>query len=99
MNIGENEVRHVAQLAELAIADADIPLLAMQLGGIVEFVAQLDQVATPEMSASVVVGPGRTPLRQDLVNPIPMTRSPAEMAPAFQQGFYVVPRLDGMSGE
>jgi aspartyl-tRNA(Asn)/glutamyl-tRNA(Gln) amidotransferase subunit C len=99
MKIGENEVRHVARLAELAVADADVPLLAVQLAGIVEFVAQLDQVTTPETSGAAVVGPGRVPLRADIINPIPMGRTPAQMAPVFQQGFYVVPRLDGMSGE
>jgi aspartyl-tRNA(Asn)/glutamyl-tRNA(Gln) amidotransferase subunit C len=99
MNIGENDVRHVAKLAELAIADVDVPLLAVQLAGIVEFVAQLNEVTTSGASGTVLVGPGRAPLREDIIAPIAMSRTPAQMAPVFQQGFYVVPRLDGMSGE
>lgn len=98
MTIGEKEVRHVAQLAELAVNDADVPLLATQLGSIVEFVAQLD-AATPGETIALIVGPERVTLRDDAVNPIPMTRTPAQIAPAFQQGFFVVPRLDGMADE
>lgn len=99
MNIGEKEVRHVAHLAELAVADADVPLLATQLAGIVAFVAQLDAVPTSAATAAIVVGPDRLPLRDDTVNPIPMTRTPGQFAPAFQQGFFVVPKLGGMAEE
>jgi aspartyl-tRNA(Asn)/glutamyl-tRNA(Gln) amidotransferase subunit C len=98
MKIGEKEVRHVAQLAELAVADSDVALLATQLDAIVEFVAQLDEVAAGPAS-SVVVGPDHTPLRDDTINPIPMTRTAAQIAPAFQQGFFLVPKLGGMAEE
>ena len=47
----------------------------------------------------VVLGPDRLPLRADIVNPIPMVRTPAQMAPAFMDGFYVVPKLGGLSEE
>ena len=97
MKIGEAEVRHVAGLAELAVSDADVALLARLLEGIVNFVAQLDGVATDGTASGVVVGPARTLLREDVVDPIPLTRTPAEMAPAFQQGFFVVPKLGGMA--
>ena len=97
MKIGEDEVRHVAKLAELAVADADVPLLAKQLAGIVEFVAQLDAVTLTANGAPVVLGPDHLPLRDDVVNPIPLTRTPAQLAPAFQDGFFVVPKLGGLS--
>jgi aspartyl-tRNA(Asn)/glutamyl-tRNA(Gln) amidotransferase subunit C len=99
MKIGAAEVRHVAGLAELAVADADVALLAQQLEGIVNFVAQLDELSANHTSTDVVVGPARTPLREDVVDPIPLTRTPAMMAPAFQQGFFVVPKMGGMAEE
>ena len=99
MKIGEQDVRHVANLAELAVADEDVALLATQLAGIVEFVAQLDAVATDDDTGAVVVGPERLVLREDVVAPMPLTRTPAQMAPVFQQGFYVVPKLGGMAEE
>jgi len=97
MKIGEDEVRHVAKLAELAMDDADVPLLARQLAGIVEFVAQLDAVTLTADGTPVVLGPDQLPLRKDVVNPIPLSRTPAQLAPAFQDGFYVVPKLGGLS--
>ncbi|HEY3934635.1 MAG TPA: Asp-tRNA(Asn)/Glu-tRNA(Gln) amidotransferase subunit GatC [Gemmatimonadales bacterium] len=99
MKIGAESVRHVARLAELAVADDDIEALAGQLESIVNFVAQLADVAVPDGAGAVVLGPDRMPLRADRVDPIPMTRAPAAMAPAFEQGFFIVPRLDGMAGE
>ena len=97
MKIGEDEVRHVAKLAELAVADDDVPLLAKQLAGIVTFVAQLDAATLAADGAPVVLGPDQLPLRDDVVNPIPLTRTPAQLAPAFQDGFFVVPKLGGLS--
>jgi aspartyl-tRNA(Asn)/glutamyl-tRNA(Gln) amidotransferase subunit C len=99
MRIGADDVRHVAQLAELAVADEEVKLLAVQLEGIVNFVAQLDEVAIDGAPAAVVVGPGELRLRADIVDPIPLARGPASFAPAFQHGFFVVPRLGGMAEE
>ncbi|MES1259919.1 MAG: Asp-tRNA(Asn)/Glu-tRNA(Gln) amidotransferase subunit GatC [Gemmatimonadota bacterium] len=99
MKIGEQDVRHVANLAELAVDDADVPLLATQLAGIVDFVAQLDAVAADAGTGAVVVGPERLVLRDDVIAPLPLARTPAQMAPAFQQGFFVVPKLGGMAEE
>jgi aspartyl-tRNA(Asn)/glutamyl-tRNA(Gln) amidotransferase subunit C len=99
MRIGAEDVRHVAQLAELAVADQDVSLLATQLEGIVNFVAQLDEVAIDAAPGTVVVGPAVLRLRADVVDPIPLARGPASFAPAFQHGFFVVPRLGGMAEE
>lgn len=99
MTIGEAEVRHVARLAELAVAEADLPLLVTQMEGIVEFVAQLGEVALPAEVGRVTVGPSQLTLREDRVDPIPMVRGPGAMAPAFVDGFFVVPRLGGMAEE
>jgi aspartyl-tRNA(Asn)/glutamyl-tRNA(Gln) amidotransferase subunit C len=99
MTIGANEVRHVARLAELAIAEADIPALAEQLEGIVAFVGQLSEIELSHDEQPVNVGPDKVAMRADVVAPIPMTRGPGAIAPVFEQGFFVVPRLGGMADE
>lgn len=99
MKIAAEDVRQVARLAELAVADADVPVLAQQLEGIVNFVAQLDEVAVDGTPGAVVVGPRAVRLREDVIDPIPLERGPAEFAPAFHHGFFVVPRLGGMAEE
>lgn len=97
MTISADDVRHVARLAELAVAEADVPLLAEQLEGIVAFVAQLNEVVVPDGTGGLALGPERLLLRADQVDPIPMTRSPAEMAPEFRDGFFVVPKVGGLA--
>lgn len=99
MTIGAEDVRHVARLAELAVAEADLPTLAAQLEAIVAFVTQLSEVDIPAGTGVTTVGPERLLLREDRVDPIPMTRTPAEMAPAFREGFFVVPKLGGLAEE
>jgi aspartyl/glutamyl-tRNA(Asn/Gln) amidotransferase C subunit len=101
MNIGAADVRHVAALAELAVDDAELPVLAEQLGAIVNFVARLDALvdAASANPAAVSATSEPTALRDDVVDPIPLHRTPAEMAPAFAQGFYVVPRRIGVHDE
>ncbi len=99
MTIGAGEVRHVAQLAELAIAEADVPALAEQLEGIVAFVGQLSELDISPDELAVNLGPDQVRLRADVVAPIPMTRGPGSFAPLFEEGFFVVPRLGGMAEE
>lgn len=96
MIIGADEVRHVARLAELAVAEADVATLATQLQGIVVFVAQLNEVDLPPGTLATAVGPSQVLLREDRVDPIPMSRSAGELAPEFREGFFVVPRLGGL---
>ncbi|MES2306391.1 MAG: Asp-tRNA(Asn)/Glu-tRNA(Gln) amidotransferase subunit GatC [Gemmatimonadota bacterium] len=97
MIIGADEVRHVAKLAELAVAEADVATLATQLEGIVAFVAQLNEVELPEGTGVTAVGPDQVLLREDRVDPIPMSRTAAQLAPEFREGFFVVPKLGGLA--
>ncbi len=99
MIIDANDVRHVARLAELEIAEDDIPALAAQLAGIVEFVGQLSVLDLSDQEQPVNLGPDQVALREDVVAPIPMVRGPGAIAPVFEQGFFVVPRLGGMAEE
>ena len=99
MKIGADDVRHVARLAELAVAEDDVRVLASQLESIVEFVEQLSTVEFDADRSLVALGPARLRLRADVVDPIPMTSVPADLAPEFKEGFFVVPKLGGMAEE
>ena len=96
MSIGKSEVVHIAKLAELAVSDQELPKLVEQLNRIVSFVEELNQAPAGETAPTYSAGPEMTPLRPDVVNPVPLARSPAEIAPAFVNGFFVVPRLGAM---
>ncbi len=100
MTIGRADVRHVAALAEVAVDESELAELAGQLDAIVNFVARLDALRDDApMTEASSAGREPTVLRDDVVHPIPMHRTPADMAPAFAQGFYVVPRRTGLLDE
>ena len=96
MSIGRNDVLHVARLAELAVREEELDRLVDQLNRIVDYVAQLDQVPADHMAAPFLPGPQQLALREDLPGPMPLAHSPAEMAPEFRDGFFLVPRHGAM---
>ena len=98
MSIGRNEVLHMAQLAELAVGEGELDRLVAQLNRIVDYVAQLDQVPADRMAAPFLPGPRSVELRADVPGPVPLARPPAQLAPEFADGFFLVPRHGAMEG-
>lgn len=99
MKLDAEQVRHVARLAELEVGDEQAERLARELAEIVTFVEALSGLADDPSTEGVVVGPEEVRLREDVVNPIPMAIPPSANAPAFVDGFFVVPRLGGLADE
>ena len=99
MSIGRDEVLHVAQLAELAVQDDELDRLVEQLNRIVDYVAQLNEVPSDRMAEPFLPGPQAVTLRPDTENPSPLARSPAEIAPEFADGFFLVPRHGAMEDQ
>jgi aspartyl/glutamyl-tRNA(Asn/Gln) amidotransferase C subunit len=95
MIIGRDQVLHVATLAQIGVAEADLSTLVEQLNRIVGYVEQLNQV--PDAPADpFIAGPDAAPLREDLVRPVPLARTPAQLALEFRDGFFLVPRHEAM---
>ncbi|HEU4697953.1 MAG TPA: aspartyl/glutamyl-tRNA amidotransferase subunit C [Gemmatimonadales bacterium] len=95
MSIGRDEVLRVAKLAELAVAEPEVDRLVEQMNRIVDYVAQLDRVPLGADAPPFLAGPGTVTLREDVVRPVPLARGPAEMAPEFAEGLFLVPRRGG----
>jgi aspartyl-tRNA(Asn)/glutamyl-tRNA(Gln) amidotransferase subunit C len=96
MSIGREEVLHVARLAELAVREGEVDKLVEQMNRIVDYVAQLDLVPADHQVAPFLPGPAQVALREDTPGPVPLARPPAEMAPEFADGFFLVPRHGAM---
>ena len=96
MNIGREQVLHVAKLAELAVEGQELERLVDQINRIVDYVAQLDQVATEPQADVFLPGPSSAGLRDDVEGAVPLARPPAELAPEFREGFFLVPRHGAM---
>lgn len=99
--VSRAEIERVARLARLDVEPAALPTLTDQIGRILEYISQLDAV-DPE--ASDLTPPWLDeqtiqPLRPDEVHPQSLRDALADIAPAFRDGFVVVPRLEAMDDE
>ena len=96
MKITENEVRYVADLANLRLTDAEVSRLRADLDGILEHMDKLKEIDTSnvEPMAQVLYNPEEpASLRAD--EPVPPLGNQAAMANAPQPGagYFKVPRV------
>lgn len=96
MSIHREDVLHVAKLAEIAVSDAELPRLVEQMARIVDYVAQLDTVQLEGQAEPFLAGPAEVVLRPDEPRRAALARTPRELAPAFADGFFIVPRHGAM---
>ena len=94
MSVSRDEVLRIAQLAELDVDEDALAELAEQMSRIIDYVAQLSAVPSNGSVKVFVPGADAIRFRADEVIPSPLAFGPKEFAPAFKEGFFVVPRLD-----
>jgi Asp-tRNA(Asn)/Glu-tRNA(Gln) amidotransferase C subunit len=107
--VTRDQLLEVAALARLGLGDADADRLALDLTRILEHMADLAaaEVAMeltdpmgpegPTENEGLPTEPGRVPsapLRPDEPAPHTMGLGPAEMAPEWVDGYFIVPRLE-----
>lgn len=95
--VSEALTRRVAELARLELTDSELRLFTSQLGQIVEYVDQLQEVDVTGVEPLVLPFPAETPLREDVVVP-PLKDAeghPKTLQPAPEQldGGYKVPPI------
>jgi len=93
MSVSRDEVLKIAQLAELDVDEEALPLLAEQMSRILDYVAQISGVAASEGAKPFIPGPDAVRFRADEVKPAPLAFGPETFAPAFKDGFFLVPKL------
>jgi aspartyl-tRNA(Asn)/glutamyl-tRNA(Gln) amidotransferase subunit C len=93
MSVTRDEVLRIAQLAELDVDEEALPELSEHMSRIIDYVAQLSAVPANGGVRAFVPGPDAIRFRADEVNPAPLVIGPTEFAPAFKEGFFVVPKL------
>ena len=92
MNIDRDEARRVAALAHLELDDAGLDRMAEEMTKILTYIDQLREVDADgfaERDATV------TPLRADDPRPSIDQELVARNAPAWRDGFFVVPKVIG----
>jgi aspartyl-tRNA(Asn)/glutamyl-tRNA(Gln) amidotransferase subunit C len=98
MSVTRAEVEAVAALARLRLDAADAQRMAVQLSGILAHMDVLRSVATEGVPPFSIAAEDVLPPRADQPGTDPLHVPPAELAPAWRDGFYTVPRLDAQRG-
>ena len=93
MAVTPDDVRHIAQLARVAVEASRVPELVRELNGILEHMDALRKVNTKGVEPTTGIGDAGLTLREDAGPPIPLARPLEGFAPAMRDGFLIVPRL------
>ena len=92
MEIDRDEARRVAELAHLEFDDAGLDRMAAEMTKILTYIDQLREVDTAGFEERDVTV---TPLREDEPRPSIDRAQVARNAPAWRDGFFVVPKVIG----
>jgi aspartyl-tRNA(Asn)/glutamyl-tRNA(Gln) amidotransferase subunit C len=101
VTVTREEIERIARLAALAVEPEALPALTRHIAGILDYVSQLEQLDTAGVepdAGNPSAGPGQG-LRPDVARRATLAFPPAELAPAFQDGLFLVPRLGAVGDD
>lgn len=90
MQLTTDEVRHVAELAKLALTEEEIVQYAQQLSAILEYAARLQEVDTSSVPPTPYILPLTNVLREDEAAPCLTNAQALANAPDSVDGFFRV---------
>ena len=93
MALDRDTVRKIARLARIKVKDDELDHLAGELGQILSFVEQLDQVDTASVEPMTSVVEVTLPMREDAVTDGGDADKVLRNAPAGVHGFFAVPKV------
>ena len=93
MPVSNDQVRHIAKLARIAMSDEEIERLAPELNNILGWVEQLGEVNTDGVEPLTAVIDQKLRLREDVVNDGNIRDEVLANAPQAQGGFFAVPKV------
>lgn len=98
MSLSRQEVAKVASLARLALADDELDRMTSQLGSIVGFVSQLEELDTANVEPLAHPLDAKNVFRDDIVKPSLSTAEALQSAPRHDGECFLVPAVLGDSG-
>jgi aspartyl-tRNA(Asn)/glutamyl-tRNA(Gln) amidotransferase subunit C len=93
MAVTQDDVRHVAELARLAVDDERLDHIVAELNGILVHMDALAQVDTKDIETMSLAPDASTPVRADSSGPLKMLAPLGSFAPSVKDGFILVHRL------
>lgn len=91
MALSTKEVLHVAKLANLSLTPNEVESLATDLGAIVDYVADLNEVDTANVEPTTFMSVTELPLRQDASQAGLTQQEATAEAPQSRSGAFAVP--------
>jgi aspartyl-tRNA(Asn)/glutamyl-tRNA(Gln) amidotransferase subunit C len=93
MSLSLDEVRRIAELARIAVTDAELAEVRTQLNGILGLVEQLKAVDTAGVAPMAHAQDVQLRLRPDAVTEPDQHRRFQAIAPQVEAGLYLVPKV------
>jgi len=93
MSVTNEQVRHIARLARIAMSDEEIERLAPELNNILGWVEQLAEVDTAGIEPLTAVIDLKLRLRDDEITDGDIRDEVLANAPDAQHGFFAVPKV------
>ncbi|MEA1937782.1 MAG: Asp-tRNA(Asn)/Glu-tRNA(Gln) amidotransferase subunit GatC [Pseudomonadota bacterium] len=93
MSIDKTTVKKIARLARIRIGEAECDKLTGQLGSILDWVKQLNEVDTQGIAPMTGVVAMDLKLREDEVTDGGIPNAVLQNAPEAVEGFFVVPKI------
>lgn len=93
MSVNNDQVRHIAKLARIAMSNDEIAALVPELNNILGWVEQLAEVDTDGVEPLAAVIPAKLAFRADVVTDGDRRDAVLANAPAAAHGFFAVPRV------
>ena len=93
MSVSNDQVRHIAKLARIAMSEAELERLGPELNAIIGWVEQLAEVSTDGVEPLTAVIDQKLRLREDAVTDGDIRDQVPANAPEAQHGFFAVPKV------
>ncbi len=93
MNITREQVEHVAKLARLSLTEEEISRLQSEMGGMIAFADQLNELDVESVSPTTHAVPMQNVFRQDVMDQRDCRDALMECAPQSDGIAIVVPRV------
>jgi len=97
MAIDRSELRRIAELARLSLSEAETERLTRDCQAILQYFETIRGIGIGADEAEEAELPA--PLRKDRIDSDPLEGTLEALAPAWRDGYFVIPRLPAMDGE
>jgi aspartyl-tRNA(Asn)/glutamyl-tRNA(Gln) amidotransferase subunit C len=91
--IERKTVEHIAHLARLEVSEEEIASFTRELGAILEYVEQLNEIDTEKVEPTAFMVPEHDPLRDDTVRESLPADAILKNGPSVKKGFFTVPKV------